>query len=134
MDLARIYRHKFRLLVSVYAVLKNGSITRAAEVLHVAQPAVSKHLNEVSGWSGLFTRQRHGVKPTAKGAALMPAIEQLMTLSDQVFTAIENGEVVDFTLDVFSEDAAKVNVLEAENAALKAKLKAVRMALDNPQA
>ncbi|AOY94146.1 LysR family transcriptional regulator [Cupriavidus sp. USMAA2-4] len=51
------------------AVAASGSISRAAEVLHLAQPALSlqiKHLEEALGVA-LFTRSHKGVVPTAAG-------------------------------------------------------------------
>jgi len=51
------------------AVTAAGSVSRAAEVLHLAQPALSlqiKHLEETLGVA-LFTRSYKGVVPTAAG-------------------------------------------------------------------
>lgn len=55
------------------AVATAGSISRAAEVLHIAQPALSiqiRHLEEALGVA-LFTRSHKGVVPTAAGQRLV---------------------------------------------------------------
>lgn len=70
-----------------YVVAKNGSISSAADVLYISQPAITfqiKKLEEQLGVS-LFTRTKHGVVLTDEGKALF----------DYVKTGIEsitNGE------------------------------------------
>ena len=54
------------------AIVEQGSITRAAQVLGVAQPALSSHLRNMEARLGvtLLTRGRAGVTPTEAGALL----------------------------------------------------------------
>lgn len=56
-----------------------GSFTRAAEKLHLSQPAVSKliYLLERSCGFTLFHRQKNGVIPTAEGQMLYSEVERV---------------------------------------------------------
>src|SRR4028119_589645 len=56
-------------LAIFHAVAEEGSLTRAAERLHVSQPAVSKQLRELEKSIGmaLFHRLSKGVRPTEGG-------------------------------------------------------------------
>ena len=58
-------RH-MKILVAVY---QNGSVTRAAEVLHLSQPSVSLALRELEDYYGveLFTRRGRRIVPTECG-------------------------------------------------------------------
>lgn len=60
------------------AVMAEGSLTRAAEVLAVTQPAAShslKRLHEAVG-EALFVRGAHGMKPTPRALALWPVVRE----------------------------------------------------------
>jgi len=66
------------------AVAAAGSISRAAEVLHLAQPALSlqiKHLEEALGVA-LFTRSHKGVVPTAAGLRFESHARDILTRLD----------------------------------------------------
>ena len=63
------------------AVMAEGSLTRAAQVLAMTQPAVShaiKRLHDAVGES-LFDRSAHGMKPTARAMALWPQVRGALT-------------------------------------------------------
>ena len=47
----------FAQLKTFQAVAKNGSITGAAQILHISQPAVSKHLKILEEDNGVGARQ-----------------------------------------------------------------------------
>lgn len=75
-----------RQLEAFKAVVELGSFTRAAEKLHLSQPAVSKLillLERACGFA-LFHRQRNGVIPTAEGAMLYSEVEQVFLGVDSV--------------------------------------------------
>ncbi|MFV0490889.1 MAG: LysR substrate-binding domain-containing protein [Pseudorhodobacter sp.] len=61
-----------RRLRYLQAIAQNGSLTRAAETLGVAQPALSHHLAELEGHFGttLFHRGSRGMVPTEVGRIL----------------------------------------------------------------
>ena len=66
-------RLKLRQLNALVAVAKCGSMARAAELLAISQPVVSKAIAELEQMLGvrLFDRGPHGVEPTLHGRALL---------------------------------------------------------------
>ena len=68
-------------------VMAEGSLTRAASVLAMTQPAVShaiKRLREAVG-EDLFVRTAHGMKPTPLAEALWPQVREALASLRQVF-------------------------------------------------
>src|ERR1044072_9059682 len=61
-----------RRLYSFVKIVDAGSITRAADILHIAQPAVSQQLSllETQFKQQLLIRSKRGVAPTEAGRAL----------------------------------------------------------------
>ncbi|QFG20667.1 LysR family transcriptional regulator [Actinomadura sp. WMMB 499] len=61
---------QLRALVTVAEV---GSVTRAAEILHLVQPAVTRQIRTLEQEVGvpLFERTRHGMRPTEAGAHMV---------------------------------------------------------------
>lgn len=64
------------------AVAKEGSITRAAELLHLSQPAVSAHIKAVEDGLGLVLFER-----TSRGMSLTHAGERLLARTEQTLAA-----------------------------------------------
>lgn len=74
------------------AVMEQGTVGRAAEVLFVTQPAVSKliaHLEEESGLK-LFERVRGKLAPTREGMRLYSEIDRIFSGLRQVEQAVES--------------------------------------------
>jgi DNA-binding transcriptional LysR family regulator len=69
-----------RALRAFVATAREGSVSRAAEVLHVTQPAVSLQLRQIAEQTGLqlFTRTSKGVLLTRDGAQLLVHAERVM--------------------------------------------------------
>ncbi|MDI9897139.1 nitrogen assimilation transcriptional regulator NAC [Rhodococcus sp. IEGM 1381] len=61
-----------RRLFSFVRIVDAGSITRAADILHTAQPALSQQMTALESHFGqqLLIRSKQGVEPTAAGRAL----------------------------------------------------------------
>ncbi len=70
------------------AVAREGSITRAAERVHLSQPAVSAHIKALEETLGLTLFER-----TAKGMSLTPDGERLLAKADRALAA--HQELVD---------------------------------------
>lgn len=68
------------LLPVLEAIYAERSLTRASEVLHITQPAVSNALSRLRLHfeDPLFVREGRGVKPTAMTEALMPAVREAL--------------------------------------------------------
>ena len=61
-----------RRLYSFVRIVDAGSITRAADILHIAQPALSQQMTSLETQFGqqLLIRSKQGVEPTDAGHAL----------------------------------------------------------------
>ncbi len=68
------------------AVARSGNLTRAAETLHISQPALSMRLAELERELGhpLFVRGPRGMALTEKGALLMRRAEDLVGLAERI--------------------------------------------------
>lgn len=69
-----------RTLQAFVAVASEGSVSRAAERLHLSQPAVSLQLKRLTELTGLvlFRRASRGLALTADGAALLPQARETL--------------------------------------------------------
>lgn len=70
------------------AVAARGSLTQAAEHLHLSQPAASAQIKLLEEEFGvvLFERRSSGLTLTRTGALLLPEIQRLLADADQVAT------------------------------------------------
>ena len=68
------------------AVMLTGSVSAAARMINVTQPAVSRTLQHAELQLGfaLFQRVRGRLKPTVEAQTLYPLIERLFTQLDEV--------------------------------------------------
>ena len=68
-------------LTALVTVAEVGSVTRAAELLHLVQPAVTRQIKMLEQELGvvLFERTRQGMRPTAAGAALVERARRALT-------------------------------------------------------
>jgi DNA-binding transcriptional LysR family regulator len=73
------------------AVIENGSLGRAAEALHVTQPALSRTIRRLEAHLGarLFERHSTGMALTAYGQALQPYAKLLSTEAANAVRAID---------------------------------------------
>ncbi|MCC7548287.1 MAG: LysR family transcriptional regulator [Burkholderiales bacterium] len=69
-----------RTLQAFVAVASEGSVSRAADRLHLSQPAVSLQLKRLAELTGLvlFSRTPRGLALTADGAALLPQARETL--------------------------------------------------------
>ncbi|SLN52616.1 LysR family transcriptional regulator [Roseisalinus antarcticus] len=70
-----------RTLTAFVTVLREGNVTRAAEMLHLSQPAVTLQLKQLSEACGmeLFHRTPKGLSPTHQGALLAVKAEKVLS-------------------------------------------------------
>jgi DNA-binding transcriptional LysR family regulator len=75
-----------RQLQSFVTVARLGSFTRAARLLHLSQPALTKQVRQLEGTLGvrLLDRTTRAVEPTRIGQELVPVVEQLLREIDAV--------------------------------------------------
>lgn len=77
---------EFYQLRTFAAVARAGHLTRAAEGLHISQPAVSAHIKALEEALGvvLFTRSARGMRLTREGQALLPQAERMLALATEM--------------------------------------------------
>lgn len=71
----------FKQLLAVVTVAESGSVTRAAHLLHLVQPAVSRQISSLEEELGvaLFERTRQGMAPTPAGAAFVVRARRILS-------------------------------------------------------
>jgi len=76
---------ELRVLRYFLEVAREGSVTRAAERLHISQPTLSKQLKDLEGELGkkLFVRGSHDVKLTDEGMLLRKRAEDILNMADK---------------------------------------------------
>ena len=72
-------------LKALVTVVEVGSVTRAAELLHLVQPAVTRHIRSLEHELGvpLFERTRQGMRPTPAGLSLADRARRVLTELDR---------------------------------------------------
>ena len=70
------------------AAAREENITRAAELLHVTQPALSKQLKALEDELGkkLFMRRSYSIQLTEEGILLRKRAEDLVKMADKIST------------------------------------------------
>ncbi|HET7863284.1 MAG TPA: LysR family transcriptional regulator [Burkholderiaceae bacterium] len=87
-DIRRYLRHgTLPQLLALDAVVRLGSVTRAAEALHLAQPTVSGHLRKLSQVAGLPLYE-----PGARGMVATEAGRALLAAAHDVFEALRRAD------------------------------------------
>ncbi|WP_370680428.1 LysR family transcriptional regulator [Comamonas sp. GB3 AK4-5] len=122
------------------AVMQTGSVSAAARLINVTQPAVSRTLQHAELQLGfaLFQRARGRLTPTNEALALFPHIEKLFDQLDEVqrlAASLRHGQVAD-RLQVLTVFALSREVLPRAVAGLRQKYPQVQVhvqALHTPQ-
>lgn len=80
-----------RIFVTVY---QEESITRAAEKLHMTQPATSLAIREMEEYyhTKLFERSGRGIRVTSAGTRLYPSAARLLSLYDEMDAEMKNWD------------------------------------------
>ncbi|WP_125142344.1 LysR family transcriptional regulator [Clostridium transplantifaecale] len=76
---------EIRVLRYFLAIAREGSITNAANVLHVTQPTLSRQIKDLEEELGqkLFTRGSHNMTLTAEGMILRKRAEEIISMVDK---------------------------------------------------
>lgn len=80
-----------RQLEALMAVIETGTVSRAAEVLHISQPAASKLVHDLEADTGLelFDRESGRLVPTGPGMRLYQEVERIFGGVHQLARAVE---------------------------------------------
>jgi LysR family transcriptional regulator, nitrogen assimilation regulatory protein len=84
---------QFRQLRYFVKIVEAGSFSRAATLIHVAQPALSQQIHELEDRLGvtLLRRSARGVTPTAAGELLFREATSILHQLDQLPTVVRSG-------------------------------------------
>ncbi len=94
---------EIRVLKYFLAVAREESINRAAEVLHITQPTLSRQLRELEGETGvrLFERGSRKIRLTNEGVLLRRRAEEIVSLTDKTLRELmEQEEHVDGKISI----------------------------------
>jgi len=82
--ITRLSRMDLNLLIALQVLLQEKNVTRAAERLHITQPAMSKTLQRLREAfdDPLFTRTAHGLVPTPRAEQLQEPLANLLEQLD----------------------------------------------------
>lgn len=85
---------EIRVLKYFLAVAREGNITKAAEMLHITQPTLSRQLMQLEDELGaaLFVRGKRKIVLTDVGLLLKRRAEEIVTLSEKTELEISNQE------------------------------------------
>ena len=85
---------EIRVLKYFLAIAEEENITRAAAILHVTQPTLSRQIMQLEDELGvkLFQRSRYSIRLTDDGRFLKKRAEEILTLADRTVKAIGSRE------------------------------------------
>ena len=87
---------ELRALRYYLAVCEYGTMSRAAEALHVTQPALSRQIAALERELDceLFERRSHSIVPTEKGLYLRRRAQEIVGLADQTAADFSHGDEI----------------------------------------
>lgn len=103
-----------RVLKYFLAVVREENITKAAEVLHVTQPTLSRQLSKMEDDLGvqLFLRGKKGITLTDEGLLLRRRAEEIVELAEKAERELtEHEELIDGEISIGSGELASVQLL-----------------------
>ena len=120
---------EIRTLRYFLAVAREENMTRAAETLHLSQPALSKQLKSLEEELGkkLFTRHSFSIKLTEEGILLRDRAEDLVSMADKIeqeFMALD--EITGGDLYFGLAESYQISFLSREIKAFKEKYPGLR--------
>ena len=82
----------FRLLKYFWTIAEEGTVSRAADILHITQPTLSRQLKELEEELGteLFVREKKKMILTEAGLFLKSRAEEILSLTNQTKQEFEN--------------------------------------------
>lgn len=90
------------------AIARNGSFTKAAEEIHVAQPYLTKCMNQLKkelGGRALFKKQGRGVAITPEGHRFYTRIQSALNEIDSAATEFKNNDITHESITLYIAEA-----------------------------
>ncbi len=104
---------EIRVLRYFLMIANEGSITNAANILHVTQPTLSRQIKELESELGrrLFKRRSHSVELTADGEYLRKKAEEIVSIVDKIKMEFRGQErAVSGNICIGGDDTAAVRL------------------------
>lgn len=105
---------EYRILKYFLTVAREENITRAAELLHISQPALSRQLMQLEDELGaqLFRRGRHSTSLTEAGMLLRRRAQEIIDLTEKTEREFRSGaEDVAGIISIGSGEAGTMRLL-----------------------
>ena len=105
---------ELRTLKYFVEICKEGTMSRAAEKLHVSQPALSRQISELERSFGrnLLIRHSRSVEPTEEGLYLLRRATEILELANRTETELRrSSEIIEGDISIASGDSAGLSVL-----------------------
>jgi DNA-binding transcriptional LysR family regulator len=123
---------ELRVLRYFLAVAREGSVTHAAQRLHISQPSLSKQLKDLEGQLGkkLFVRSSFSVRLTEEGMLLRKRAEEILDMVDKTeeeFKAL--GEVSGGDIHIGAAESDGIKHLARRIEAVQARYPRIRVHL-----
>lgn len=123
---------ELRVLRYFLAVAREGSVTHAAQRLHISQPTLSKQLKDLEGELGkkLFVRSSFSVRLTEEGMLLRKRAEEILDMvgkTEEEFKAL--GEVNGGDIHIGAAESDGIGYLAQRVQALQARYPRIRVHL-----
>lgn len=85
---------EYRILKYFLAVAREENITRAADILHISQPALSRQMMQLEEELGtrLFVRGRHSTTLTEEGMLLRRRAQEIVDLTEKTEREFQSGQ------------------------------------------
>lgn len=104
---------ELRVLEYYLIVAREENITKAAELLHITQPTLSRQLMQLEAELGvkLFLRGRHSITLTDDGLLLKRRAQELVDLADKTRKEFGHGGVLSGTISIGSGETKSIHLL-----------------------
>lgn len=105
---------ELRVLRYFLAVAREQSFTRAAKVLHITQPTLSRQLSLLEEELGttLFERKGHGVTLTEDGFLLMRRASEMVEMEDKILEDLKgNQEIIEGSITIGCGEFTAIEIL-----------------------
>ena len=115
---------EMRLLRYFLEAANEGSITRAAQNLHITQPSLSRQLAQLEEDLGrkLYTRESYGIHLTEEGLLLKKRAAEILDLAEKTRAELaENSDAVNGTIYIGAGETAGVKYIAGLLRELRAK-------------
>ncbi|MCH5213102.1 MAG: LysR family transcriptional regulator [Oscillospiraceae bacterium] len=115
---------ELRVLRYFLTAAREENITKAAEVLHLTQPTLSRQLMQLEEELGvkLFVRGKHSITLTDEGMLLRERANEIITLTDKITRDFANkGETLSGTVTIGSGETQSMHLLSQMMTAFRKK-------------